>query len=379
MTNAMRFARWGCGMMLLLLTVSTQASHGELQLRNFTPTVKTVNISLQGAKSVMPYLEQVYSLISQLLQSSKLHVVRVPTTEDPTISMIIPMVENLDIHISMPTPDSLDAKSYLFSLRTKLTEQAEKIQSFTYFPDDANALYQSLQHYFTQLLNLEVTVKADSPDTQVALNLDNPDNDVTQVSAVQYDLPQTDDTDSNSTISSVLDTKRVVALPVENLAPIEEQAIIEQVTTPIEPQQPILAQQEIELRNLTPAVKSVEIRLRGSVREQEVLDDIYAMLSEILQTSRLSVIQVPVVKDATITPAIKLYEHLEIIIQASSPEQAEQPYLVQLSFQEKGKRQQVQQQTFEYQHNSAVQFYEQLRAYMSKHINLSPRYQTVTQ
>ncbi|WP_353571793.1 hypothetical protein [Candidatus Albibeggiatoa sp. nov. BB20] len=381
MTNAMKFNQWSCGIILLLLTAMTQANHGELQLRNFTPTVKTVNISLQGAQSVMPYLEQVNDLISQLLQSSKLHVVRVPTTEDPTVSIVIPTVEHLDIHIAMPTPDVLDSPSYLFSLRTKLAGQPEKIQSFIYFVNDANAVYQSLQDYFTQLLNLEVAIDSNAAKTLAITDLDSPEHDVTQASNAQY-KPSDYDTDPHPIISDVLNTQRTIALPIDNLEPIQEQKIIEQVIEPkliAELKNTVLPQQEIELRNLTPAVKSVEIRLRGSVREQEVLDDIHAMVSEILQTSRLSVIRVPVVANATATPAIKLYEHLEIIIQASSPEQAEQPYLIQLSFQEKAKIQNVQQQTFEYQDNNPKQFYEQLRAYMSEHINLSPRYQTTTQ
>ncbi|MCV6636250.1 hypothetical protein [Candidatus Albibeggiatoa sp. nov. NOAA] len=375
MTSAIRFIHWSCGVLLLFVVTTAQASHGELQLRNFTPTVKTVNISLQGAQSVMPHLERIYDLISQVLQSSKLHVVRVPTSEDPQISMVIPVVEKLEIHLSMPTPDDVNLQSYVFNLRTQLTGQAEKMRNFTYFPDDSSALYQALQDYFVKLLNLEVAVTPTSNEAQVVTSLDSPENDVTQASGIQYNLPRNYDT--HPIISDVLNTQRVMALPVDSLEPIQEQPIaVEPEKVVTEPKQPISPQKEIELRSLTPAVKSVEIRLRGSIREQAVLDDIHAMVSEILQTSRLSVIRVPVVENATSTPAIKLYEHLEIIIQATSPEQAGQPYLIQLSFQEKDSTQNAQQQTFEYIDNNAKQFYEQLRAYMSEHINLSPRYLT---
>jgi hypothetical protein len=332
----------------------------------------------------MPHLEQINNLISQVLQSSKLHVVRVPTTEDPMVSMVIPTVESLDIHISMPTPDDEHSQSYSFNLSTKLADQT-KTENFIYFPNDTDALYQSMQRYFTKLLNLEVAAKTNVPknisSTEAIADLNHPENDVTQVSAAQ--TARIYDTEPHSVISDVLNKKQAIALPIDNLEPIQGQEITEQkqVTEKnlFESQQAISPQQEIELRNLTPAVKSVEIKLRGSVREQKVLDDIQAMVSEILKTSRLSVIQVPVVKDAITTPAIKLYEHLEIIIQASSPEQAEQPYIIQLSFQEKDKAQNVQHQTFEYVDSNAQQFYEQLRAYMSEHINLSPRYRTTTQ
>lgn len=366
------------GIVLLLFTTTTQANHGEVQLRNFTPTVKTVNISLQGAQSVMPQLERIYQLISQVLQSSKLHVVRVPTTEDPSISMIIPVAENLDIHISMPTPDDIKAQSYLFYLRTQLANQPEQTQRFTYFTGEASALYQSLQDYFVQLLDLQVEVTEDNGNvsTQPITSLDSPEHDVTQASGIQYNLPRTYDTDPHPVISDVLNTQRVVALPVESLEPIQVELTEEPKPEPIQVQQPIAPQKEIELRNMTPAVKSVEIRLRGSVREKQVLDDIHVMVSEILQTSRLSVIRVPVIDKTTTTPAIKLYENLEIIIQATSPETEDKPYLIQLSFQEKDKGYNVQQQSFEYTQTQATQFYEQLRAYMSEHINLSPRYQT---
>jgi len=371
-----------CGGIILLLATTTQANHGEVQLRNFTPTVKTVNISLQGAQSVMPQLERIYQLISQVLQSSKLHVVRVPTTEDPNVSMIIPVAENLDIHISMPTPDDIQAQSYLFYLRTQLANQPEQTQRFTYFTGEASTLYQSLQDYFAQLLDLEVEVtrveENSNVSTQAITNLDSPENDVTQTSGIQYNLPHTYDTDPHPIISDVLNTQRVIALPVESLEPIKEQVESTKVPKPesTQAQQPIASQKEIELRNMTPAVKSVEIRLRGSVREKQVLDDMHAMVSEILQTSRLSVIRVPIVDKAATTPAIKLYETLEIIIQATSPETEDKPYLIQLSFQEKDKGYNAQQQSFEYTQAQATQFYEQLRAYMSEHINLSPRYQT---
>lgn len=360
MMKAMGLTQWGCGVMLLLLMTIAQAGHGELQLRNFTPTVKTVHISLQGAKSVMPHLERIHDLISQILQSSKLHVVRVPTTDDPEMSTVIPMVENLNIHIVMPTPDDESMQSYVFNLRTKLTGQPESNQSFSYFPDDAAALYQTLQDYFAKLLDLQVAVTSEPRS----------------YSDIQYNVPQ--DIDSHPIISDVLNTKRVIVLPIEKIKPVEAQEIIETVAqqTTVEPI--ISSQQEIELRNLTPAVKSVEIRLRGSIREQKILDDIHIMVSDILQTSRLSVVRIPVVKDAAVTPAIKLYEHLEIIIQATSPEQDGQPYLIEISFQEKDSSQNVQQQTFEYVENHSKQFYEQLRAYMSKYINLSPRYQTIS-
>jgi hypothetical protein len=361
MIKAIGLTQWGYGVMLLLLTTIAQAGHGELQLRNFTPTVKTVHISLQGAKSVMPHLERIHDLISQVLQSSKLHVVRVPTTDDPEMSTVIPMVENLNIHIAMPTPDDESIQPYVFNLRTKLTGQAESNQSFAYFPDDAAALYQTLQDYFANLLDLQVAVTSEPRSYPV--------------SDIRYNVPQ--DIDSHPIISDVLNTKRVIVLPIEKIKPIETQEIIETVAEQKTVEPVISSQQEIELRSLTPAVKSVEIRLRGSIREQKILDDIHTMVSDILQTSRLSVVRVPVVKDATVTPAIKLYEHLEIIIQATSPEQDGQPYLIEISFQEKDSSQNVQQQTFEYVENRSKQFYEQLRAYMSKHINLSPRYQTV--
>ncbi len=376
MTKAMGLTRWSYGVILLLFTALAQAGHGELQLRNFTPTVKTVNISLQGAKSVMPHLERVYGLISQILQTSRLHVVRVPTTEDPTASVVIPTLERLDIHISMPTPDSENSRSYSFDLRTKLKGRSEKKQRFIYFPDDADLLYHALQQHFTKLLDLEVRSSSDATIS--------PENK--QTSTIQYNSPLDLDIDAHPAISNILSTNRIIALPVENLEPLklsaEEPIEKEPIAISAEKEsielQPtaISAKQEIELRNLTPAVKSVEILLRGSIREQSVLDEIYAMISEILQTSRLSVIRVPIAENTTTTPAIKLYEHLEIIIQANSPEQPEQPYLIQLSFQEKNKTSTAQQQTFEYTNENSSEFYEQLRIYMSKHINLSPRYTT---
>jgi hypothetical protein len=122
---------------------------------------------------------------------------------------------------------------------------------------------------------------------------------------------------------------------------------------------------------LTPTVKNINIKLAGSVREQVVLERLRQMVNDILNSSKLEVLSIPVSKDPVPTPAIKLYENLEIVIQVKLAEEVEQPHKVYLILQEWGK--QGKPASFNYYPKEQDGFYKELQVYLTEKLNLSPR------
>lgn len=331
------FALWLGGQIGLL-----QAANGELQLKNLDTSDTGFNITVQGTEFVKSYLEQVEVMVANTLRDVKPE--RTNITDELESSTNVEKKWQLDIF--MPTPAEIEPAAFPFTLRISSEGLTDSVQEFVFVPGQEELLYSMLQVHIHDIV--EAHGRASKEEGRASK----------------------EETTSKETAS------KTENLPSNNHPQIT--SMLDKQTPDLDAKPQIIsAKNEIELRNLTPAVKSIDIRLRGSEREQQVLDDIHIMLSEILRNSRLSVIQVPVTADTVITPAIKIYENLEIIIQTRSPEEDGLPYPVKVTLQEVDTHGHAflpaQHQELEYNYDNTDIFYEQLRNYISQYANLVPR------
>lgn len=342
------FALWLGGQIGLL-----QAANGELQLKSLDTSDTGFNITVQGTEFVKSYLEQVKVMVANTLRDVKPE--RTNITDEPESSTNVEKKWQLDIF--MPTPAEIEPVAFPFTLRISSEGLTDSVQEFVFVPGQEELLYSMLQVHIHDIV--EAHGRASKEEGRASKEEGRASKETTpkETASKTENLPS----NNHPQITSMLDKQT----PDLDAKP-----------------QIISAKNEIELRNLTPAVKSIDIRLRGSEREQQVLDDIHIMLSEILRNSRLSVIQVPVTADTVITPAIKIYENLEIIIQTRSPEKDGLPYPVKVTLQEVEAHGRAslghasppaQHQELEYDYDNTEIFYEQLRNYISQYANLVPR------
>ncbi|MEZ5671377.1 MAG: hypothetical protein R3E08_02955 [Thiotrichaceae bacterium] len=133
--------------------------------------------------------------------------------------------------------------------------------------------------------------------------------------------------------SSVSETPVIQTRPQPRALPATSKSA---VPTPVQvatAPQNVNPDEELHLKNLTPAVKSISFQLKGTEREQKILRDIQNMIQEIVSSSRLSTTQ-ETSHDIPLSTPSKVYENLEIIISATSPAEETQPYKVAIILQE---------------------------------------------
>lgn len=143
----------------------------------------------------------------------------------------------------------------------------------------------------------------------------------------------------------------------------------------------VRAADEIQLQKLTPTVKSFSITLDGTEYEKAVLSNIQNMVSQIFRNSRIGMVPAVAVQgEPMVDPDIKVYEHLEIFINAKapmSPERPDQvlagePYKVNVTLREAGTEGGTP-KAFDYLTSDPTPFYNLLKAYLVKELRLQPR------
>lgn len=281
----------------------------EIQLSHVTPAIRDIVIVLKGTEKEATHLATIQQLINDILATAKPKVIRVPVTQTPL--PVSKQTETTTILLHLQPMEN--ASSYQLNVTLQQEGTAEEIgeASFDYTPTHLEILRRPLKTFLFEKLNLEST------------------NQVTFSESI----------------------------PIEPPSPSEEI-----VTSP---------EEEIQLKNLTPPVQDIVIKLQGTEKEQAVLQTIHTMVSEILNNARIAVMRVPTTESPIVTPILRIYKHLEIIIAAQSTA-SETSYKIKVILQEKG-AEKGEFKTFDYFPNQSQDFYQQLRTYLFKHMHLQPK------
>jgi hypothetical protein len=123
---------------------------------------------------------------------------------------------------------------------------------------------------------------------------------------------------------------------------------------------------EVQLQNASASVKTVSILLRGTETDQQVLNTVKGMVSDILNRAELAVDRVPVKGDPV--PAVPVYENLEIVISVTGASGQGQPHRVGITLQEVGSEGEP--QFFDYFPNEVQTFVQTLQTFLTSRLNL---------
>jgi hypothetical protein len=127
---------------------------------------------------------------------------------------------------------------------------------------------------------------------------------------------------------------------------------------------------EVQLKKITPTIQTINIKLKGTQREEQVLDTIKDMVNDIIYNARLGVETIPIATDPTMT-TVKNYKNLEILIHAKSPEKTDQAYQISITLQERGYKGEP--RRFSYIAKDWWYFYKALQVFLLKRLNLQAR------
>jgi hypothetical protein len=310
----------------------TQAD-SEVQLKNLTASVKNVSVKLSGTEREQQQLNEIRDMIQSVINNSELGVVRVPVSDDDNNVPTLKSFENLDIVVGVTAPlDTIQSYKVSVTLQEAGTSIKAKSEFFDYTSRDRYVLYNELKAYLTKTLNLRPKGSS-SAETPV----------------IQIKPPHARAT-----------TVAPTAPPASNKAGQTTKT----GNTTVNPNE------ELHLKNLTPAVKSISFQLKGTEREQKILRDIQGMIQEIVSSSQLNVTQ-EATRDIPLSTPTKTYENLEIIISATSPAEESQPYKVAITLQEIGTKGEP--DFFEFLPKESRTFKRQLRTYLMENANLQAR------
>jgi len=303
----------------------------EIELSNLSPSVKSVAVNLKGTEREKEALAILGSLVQDILSHAKLGVVKFPGTDSFSATSAKETAQQLEIVIDIKSPLEV-GQPYKVNLTLQEVGAQRMPVPFNYRPNEQDKIRQQLEQYLTERLDLQ-PIMVSSPKKVEA-------------------LPQT-----------LLPSQSVKKLQPILPSQIEER----QQSAP----QHISSKTEVQLKNMTPSVKNISMKLQGTKREQKVLDNVHGMVKDILNASKLGVVRIPIAAEPMVTPVIKVYEYLEIIIGAKSPDEAGQPYQVSITLQEKGS--QGKPQFFDYKADDWWYFLKDLKAYLTEQLNLQPK------
>ena len=331
----------------MTLPLSTQANKEELipppspqpELTESALTVQNIVVKIVGTAKEQAELEPVQAIIKHILNHSKLGVVKLPVSDGCSVTPAMKIAQHLEIVIGAKQAFLEPQRGYQVSITLQEQGLQSTAKQFDYFLNKTDDLSQNLKDYLTDYLNLqpkEVTAKV-----------------VTIQSAT------TPDKDKSYPVTQLLTTSP------------SEQLTNKKPPVPSNEPNTVLPEQEVQLKNMSPAIKHIAIRLQGTEREKEELEEVQTMVNQILNSSKLEVVRIPVPNEPVTTPAIKVYENLEIVIGIKSPTQVNPAYQVSITLQEKGFSEEA--QLFEYYPQDNQKFFDELKAYLTKHLNLQPR------
>lgn len=303
--------------------------NSELQLKNLTPSVKSVSVKLSGTEREQQQLNEIRDMIQSVINNSELGVVRVPVSnsKDPEVTPVLKTFENLEIVVGVTAPlDAVQSYKVSITLQESGTDIKSKPEFFDYTTRDKYVLYNELKAYLTRVLNLRPRGTSSSETPVIRI----PPQPRSSATVTHRSLP----------------------------------AATAQAPKTVNPNE------ELHVRNLTPAVQSISFQLKGTEREQKVLKDIQNMIQDIVSSSQLNVAQ-ETTKDVPVSNPAKIFENLEIIISATSPTEDGQPYKVAITLQEMGTKGEP--DFFDFQPKEARAFKRQLQTYLMENANLQAR------
>jgi hypothetical protein len=326
----------------LALSVPPAAAQ-EIELTNVTPTVKSVAVKIEGTKREEVALDTLNGMVQDILKNARLGVARLPAPDAYSYSTTptTKAAERLEIVIGATSP-ARTGQPYKVSITLQEAGTTGTPDFFNYRPENPDQIYQDLKNYLTKRLNLRPRRPSYSSRPVVETE-PQPVSPPSVFSRQPFNEPRGFQKDPQP-----------VSVPYQE-----------------EPEN-VYSQGEVQLRNMTPAVKKISVSSEGTEREQKVLDTVYHMVvNDILKNAKPGMVRIPVSGDPMATPAIKVYENLEIVIGAKSPARTGQPYKVSITLQEKGT--QGEPRYFNYRPRDWWYFYENLQAYLTQQLNLQPK------
>jgi hypothetical protein len=127
----------------------------EVQLKNLTPPVKDISISLRGTEKEQPVLKTLQDMVNDIFNEARVAVVRVPTTEEPVTAPVLKVYENLEIVISAHSPSASNEPYKInIALQEKGAEEG-KFKVFDYSPDKSDELREKLRAYLFEQVPLQ--------------------------------------------------------------------------------------------------------------------------------------------------------------------------------------------------------------------------------
>jgi hypothetical protein len=315
----------------------------QMELTESALTVQNIAVKIVGTAKEQAELEPVQAIIKHILNHSKLGVVKLPVSDGCSVTPAMKVAQHLEIIIGANQAFLEPQRGYQLSITLQEKGLQSRAKQFDYFLDNPNKLHQDLKDYLTDYLNLQ-------PKESTA--------EVTMVQSAQSQPPAT--LKESYPVAQLLTTPPPEQLTSKkSLAPSNQKP------------DTVLPEKEVQLKNMSPTIKHIAIKLQGTEREKEELEEVQTMVNQILTSSKLEVVRIPVPNEPVSTPAIKVYENLEIVIGIKSPTQVNPAYQVSITLQEQGYAGDA--QLFEYYPQDNQKFFDELKAYLTKHLNLQSR------
>lgn len=307
-------------------------------------TVQNITVKIVGTAKEQAELEPVQTLIKNILNSSKPGVVKLPVSDGCSVTPAMKVAQHLEIVLSANKAFLEPQRGYQVSITLQEKGLQSTAKQLDYFLDNPDKLHQDLKKYLTDYLNLQ-------PKESIAKKVITIKSAPSQSSATPAE---------SHPVAQLLTTPPPEQLTSQkSLAPSKQKS------------DPVLPEQEVQLKNMSPAIKHIAIKLQGTEREKEELEEVQTMVNQILTSSKLEVVRIPVPNEPVNTPAIKVYENLEIVIGIKSPTQVNLAYQVSITLQEQGSFGNA--RLFEYYPQENQKFFDELKAYLTKHLNLQSR------
>ncbi|EIJ42592.1 hypothetical protein BegalDRAFT_1714 [Beggiatoa alba B18LD] len=314
----------------------------EIQLQNMTPAVKNFTIQTRGSVLVESQLNTVQQMVRDIIRTSKINVVQVPVSGEANVTSGSKVYENLEILIAMTRPEA-DGMPYKVDITLQeagATATTEPAQAFDYDINNPMPFKQALQAYLVKNLNLTPLDGSALPE------------------------PTTPSTPAKTTPVAEKAMSSAPATPVVN----------QPSTTAVYTDTPpgtVSGKNEVQLQNVSPSVKSINIKTQGSVLVQEQLNTVSDMVRSTIHNSKLRVERAMVSGDMNVVSGAKVYENLEIVVAVERPESDGKPYKVGITLQEAGASGTP--ELFDYYPEKADVFKTSLEAYLMKNLDLRPR------
>ena len=322
------------------------SSSPSMELTEPVLTVPNIAVKIVGTAKEQAELEPVQAIVKSILNNSKVGVVKLPVSDGCSITPALKIAQHLEIVISAKKIFLEPQLGYQVSITLQEQDLQSTAKQFDYFLANSDKLYQDLKDYLTEYLNLQ-------PKTTTA-----------EVVTVQAAQSQSATQDKSHPVAPLLTTSPPNQLLATNQPPVPSSLVNHQPKI-------VLPETEVQLKNMSPAIKHIAIKLQGTEREKEELEQVQTMVNDILNSSKLEVVRVPVSNEPITTPAIKVYENLEIVIGIKSPTQVNPAYQVSITLQEQGYPREA--RLFEYYPQNNQKFFDELKAYLTEHLNLQPR------